>query len=72
MDDLSSEPVPLDPLPRVEQVRVNPDGYVAQRFNWDFNGAGHWVLTFFADSGLQVKVLADEDVADWSELRVAP
>lgn len=68
MDDRSGEPVALDPLPRVEQVRVNPDGYVAQRFNFDFNGAGNWVLTFFADSGLQVKVLTDEDVSDWPEL----
>jgi hypothetical protein len=51
-------------------ARVNPDGFVAQRFAQDFNGHGHWVLTYFdiQVGGLTVKVLDDEAVADWTEL----
>ena len=51
-------------------ARVNPDGFVAQRFAQDFNGHGHWVLTYLdvQVGGLTVKILDDEAVADWTEL----
>lgn len=50
-------------------ARRNPDGYVAQRFPRDFNGHGHWLLTYLDEGGnLAVQVFTDDDVADWSRL----
>lgn len=57
-------------LGRDGQVRVSPDGFVAQRFDRDFNGAGNWVLTYLSDHGIEVKVLNDIAVADWPRLEV--
>lgn len=52
------------------QARVDPEGFVAQRFEHDFNDHGHWVLTYLDDSvgGLTVRILDDAAVADWPEL----
>ncbi len=58
---------------REVQARVNPDGFVAERFDHDFNGHGHWVLTYFDDvAGLTVKVFDDAAVADWREANFTP
>lgn len=60
------------------QARVSPEGFVAQRFDVDFEGTGNWVLTTFRPSpllgnpanGLQMQAMTDEQVADWPELVV--
>lgn len=55
------------------QARVNPDGFVAQRFDADFNGRGHWLLMHIVDEvGLTATVLTDEEVQDWVVLAAAP
>lgn len=54
---------------RIEARRA-PDGYVAQRFPQDFNGHGRWLLAYWQeDVGLAVRVVPDDEVAGWPELR---
>jgi hypothetical protein len=52
------------------QVKLSPDGFVAQRFpETNFNGQGHWILTYLdPDNGLTVQIFSDEQVADWLPL----
>lgn len=51
------------------QARVSPDGFVAQRFPDDFNGHGNWVVTYTNDEGgITVRVVKDDEVADWPRL----
>jgi len=58
------------------QARVSPEGFVAQRFDVEFEGNGSWILTAYRPNplmgnpanGLQMQAFSDEDVADWVEL----
>jgi hypothetical protein len=54
------------------RARVNPEGFVAQRFDRDFNGHGNWVLTHIAKGALAIQVFTDEEVADWAPLMCTP
>lgn len=53
-------------------ARRSPDGYVAQRLwrnNQPVGPRGPWVLTYLNVAGdLAVKVLTDDEIADWPEL----
>lgn len=62
----------LKRLPRVPQVRLSPNGYVAQRLGCYLDGRGPWVLLYLLDGQLQVRGFGDVDVADWPELHMAP
>jgi hypothetical protein len=55
-------------------ARLSPAGYVAQRMDQDFNGYGHWLLTYYDDTTdlLVMHALSDEDVADWLPLSLVP
>jgi hypothetical protein len=56
-------------LPNV-QVRVSPQGMVAQRFDRDFNGKGNWLVTVVSSGKVQVVIHSDAQVEKWSPMRV--
>lgn len=53
-------------------ARVNPDGFVAQRFDDEFNGRGNWLLMSVVNGNLQASVHTDEDVRSWAQLFTKP
>lgn len=55
---------------RQVQARVDPDGFVAQRFDRDFNGHGNWILTYLTEQGVEIRVLNDDEVASWPQLGI--
>jgi hypothetical protein len=51
------------------KIRISPDGYAAQRFEQDFNGHGHWLLTYMDEgNNLAVRALTDDEVSAWPEM----
>lgn len=54
--------------PEPLQVRVSPNGFVAQRMPISFNDKGHWLLTYVQDGQLAVAVYTDDEVSDWPRL----
>lgn len=57
---------------QTNQARVSPDGFVAQRWPEPVNGP-HWVL-IRADRNdqMELKVLTDDDVTNWTRMVTVP
>lgn len=51
----------------MNEARVGPDGYIAQRMPFSINGKGHWLLTA-STVGELWRAFSDEQVSDWPEL----